>query len=90
MITTDQIDEALDVAAIDALQQAYFELHGQYEGCADCPFDCDPNVFTRIDAYDGPQGKGYQLMVYSVDIPFMKIVNMGPEDYRELAWCSYE
>ena len=46
------------------------------------------NYSTRVDVYDGPQGKGY-LHTVSVILSgqlWERTLNTGPEAYREAAW----
>ena len=43
---------------------------------------------TQCDCYWGPLGDGYQIIV-SVDVlgvTYQRVVNVGPENYREQAW----
>lgn len=86
-MTREEIDSHVDVAGLMAAEEAYFAQYGNYVFIDDSePQGFDPNVYVRIDTYDGPKGKGYQIIVQS--LTDIKVLNFGPETERELPWTS--
>ena len=45
----------------------------------------------EIDVYDGPYGKGYQVILFVkiVDIVWMRVFQFGAETYRVRAWNKF-
>lgn len=45
-----------------------------------------------VDVYDGPYGKGYQICfeILRDTITYRKVVNDGPEEWREQDWTKVE
>jgi hypothetical protein len=43
-----------------------------------------------VDIYEGPKGKGFQVTYEAKrsGTPFRKVVNVGPEAYREMDWTE--
>jgi len=43
-----------------------------------------------VDVYDGPKGKGYQVCfeVKRSKVTYRKVVNLGPEEWREQDWAE--
>lgn len=44
----------------------------------------------QCDAYRGPQGDGYQLVVWVdvLGVTYSRTINVGPETHREQAWAA--
>lgn len=44
----------------------------------------------QCDAYRGPQGDGYQLVVWVdvLGVTYSRVLNVGPETWREQAWAA--
>jgi hypothetical protein len=44
----------------------------------------------QCDAYRGPQGDGYQIVVFVdvLGVTYSRVLNVGPETWREQAWAA--
>jgi hypothetical protein len=87
-LSTTQIDADLDLSAIQAAQTANFNSFGAYYYVPAAPQIFDPTVTVEVDAYNGPYGQGYIVIVTS-DTD-QKVVNFGPETWREIPWTSLD
>lgn len=83
-MTTEEIDSHLDLQVIKDAQEAWFLIHNKYHYAQPTSQDFDPSVLVRVDEYNGPDGKGY-LVVISSDT-HIKTLNFGPETEREVPW----
>lgn len=83
-MTNEEIDEKLDLESIQTDQDAYFNVNGFYYRQSRAPTQFAADVFLSVTSYDGPKGKGYTINVESGT--WMKVVNYGPETYRDVDW----
>lgn len=89
-MTTEEIDTAMTVdrTSADTIQQTYFATHQRYRHIKWVNTLLNPQVIYSVDCYDGPNGKGYVLNVWAIDINMYRSINRGPEAYRDAAWVS--
>ncbi len=61
----------------------------QYEGWENMPA---PTISysAEISDYHGPQGRGYEIKLYMTDVrtEYVRVVNVGPETYRDRDWTE--
>jgi hypothetical protein len=88
-MTTAEIDALLNIVPYQDAEEAALAANGDYEYVAAAlptGFDPSSGVTIECDWYSGPLGKGYQFVVMSqTDV---KVLNFGPETWREVAWTS--
>jgi len=47
---------------------------------------------VTVNVYDGPDGRGFEVVISFVSggVTYVRVVNVGPESYREQAWAAVQ
>mgnify|MGYP001576481457 FL=1 len=85
-VETAVSDRKAQANVAQATEFAKAQFYAQ-ERLAVYPKSAEP-LETAIDVYDGPAGKGYVVRAELVikEIRWVKLINIGPETYREHDW----
>lgn len=89
-MTNGEIDNALDLTSLAKTQEDYFLINNKYQRVLPYQALFDAGTTIEITIYDGPEGKGYVVILLNSINNNIKCINFGPEDYRDILWVLNE